>query len=68
MATSDNVVRAGLTPKFKDSQTLISMLTYNLGEPEVLNGTEIGENLKLYKSGFAEFDVYKVSQNSKYQC
>lgn len=30
MATSDNVVRAGLTPKFKDSQTLINMLTYNL--------------------------------------
>jgi len=31
MATSDNVVRAGLTPKLKDSDTLIKMLTYNLG-------------------------------------
>lgn len=28
MATSDNVVRAGLTPKYKDIQTLCSMLTY----------------------------------------
>jgi len=28
MATSDNVVRAGLTPKLKDSKTLIEMLTY----------------------------------------
>ncbi|KAH7658477.1 Mannose-6-phosphate isomerase type I protein [Dioscorea alata] len=28
MATSDNVVRAGLTPKYKDVQTLCSMLTY----------------------------------------
>ncbi|KAI9149833.1 Mannose-6-phosphate isomerase [Blastocladiella emersonii ATCC 22665] len=28
MATSDNVVRAGLTPKFKDVQTLTEMLTY----------------------------------------
>ena len=28
MATSDNVVRAGLTPKYKDIQTLRSMLTY----------------------------------------
>lgn len=28
MATSDNVVRAGLTPKFRDVQTLCSMLTY----------------------------------------
>ena len=29
MAASDNVVRAGLTPKFKDVTTLVSMLTYN---------------------------------------
>lgn len=28
MATSDNVVRAGLTPKERDVQTLCSMLTY----------------------------------------
>lgn len=28
MATSDNVVRAGFTPKFKNIPTLISMLTY----------------------------------------
>jgi mannose-6-phosphate isomerase len=28
MATSDNVIRAGLTPKYKDVQTLCSMLTY----------------------------------------
>ncbi|XP_064455928.1 mannose-6-phosphate isomerase-like [Ornithodoros turicata] len=29
MACSDNVVRAGLTPKFKDVDILCSMLTYN---------------------------------------
>ncbi|TID18436.1 mannose-6-phosphate isomerase-like [Venturia nashicola] len=29
MASSDNVVRAGFTPKFKDVNTLTSMLTYN---------------------------------------
>ncbi|KAK4185581.1 mannose-6-phosphate isomerase [Podospora australis] len=29
MASSDNVVRAGLTPKFKDVDTLVDMLTYN---------------------------------------
>lgn len=28
MATSDNVVRAGLTPKHRDIKTLCSMLTY----------------------------------------
>ena len=29
MASSDNVVRAGFTPKFKDVSTLTSMLTYS---------------------------------------
>lgn len=29
MAASDNVVRAGLTPKFKDIDTLVDMLTYS---------------------------------------
>jgi len=31
MAASDNVVRAGLTPKFKDTATLAAMLTYDYG-------------------------------------
>ena len=29
MACSDNVVRAGLTPKLRDTDTLVSMLTYS---------------------------------------
>lgn len=29
MAASDNVVRAGFTPKFKDVDTLVDLLTYN---------------------------------------
>ncbi|KAI1849519.1 hypothetical protein JX265_013634 [Neoarthrinium moseri] len=29
MAASDNVVRAGFTPKFKDVQTLVDLLTYD---------------------------------------
>jgi len=36
MANSDNVVRAGLTPKFKDIETLIDILTYDLSPPPVL--------------------------------
>lgn len=31
MASSDNVVRAGLTPKLRDTETLISMCTYQSG-------------------------------------
>lgn len=40
MATSDNVVRAGLTPKFKDVATLVDMLTYNNGSAETTMGEE----------------------------
>ncbi|MBN2279037.1 MAG: mannose-6-phosphate isomerase, class I [Candidatus Marinimicrobia bacterium] len=36
MANSDNVVRAGLTPKFKDISTLVDILTYDTGLPIIL--------------------------------
>jgi len=34
MACSDNVVRAGLTPKYQDVDTLIDMLDYGMSAPE----------------------------------
>ena len=34
MACSDNVVRAGLTQKFKDKETLCDMLTYRSNTPD----------------------------------
>jgi mannose-6-phosphate isomerase len=34
MASSDNVVRAGFTPKYKDIGTLTNMLTYRCGSAE----------------------------------
>ena len=40
MATSDNVVRAGLTPKWKDTDTLCEMLTYRDGTPHVVTPTQ----------------------------
>ncbi len=36
MAASDNVVRAGLTGKFCDVETLLSMLHYSMGPPPIL--------------------------------
>mmetsp|Transcript_12041 Transcript_12041/g.18099 ORF Transcript_12041/g.18099 Transcript_12041/m.18099 type:complete len:453 (-) Transcript_12041:774-2132(-) len=39
MATSDNVIRAGLTPKWKDVSTLCSSLTYYDGPPHLVNPT-----------------------------
>ncbi|KAL8137474.1 hypothetical protein V2J09_003475 [Rumex salicifolius] len=57
MATSDNVVRAGLTPKKRDVETLCSMLTYNLGFPHTLKGTTINKYTKSYRPPFEEFEV-----------
>jgi mannose-6-phosphate isomerase class I len=39
MACSDNVVRAGLTPKLKDVETLVQMLTFNPQQPHIHSGT-----------------------------
>ena len=43
MACSDNVVRAGLTPKLKDVDTLVNMLTYKCCMPEITMGACIDE-------------------------
>ncbi|XP_009591548.1 mannose-6-phosphate isomerase 1-like [Nicotiana tomentosiformis] len=57
MATSDNVVRAGLTPKHRDVKTLSSMLTYRQGFPEILNGTAVNPHTMRYIPPFEEFEV-----------
>lgn len=57
MATSDNVVRAGLTPKNRDVQTLCSMLTYKQGFPEILPGVATKPYTVKYIPPFDEFEV-----------
>lgn len=49
MALSDNVVRAGLTPKFKDVETLCSMLHYRYGPPEMLIPSPIDQFTVVYR-------------------
>ena len=61
MATSDNVVRAGLTPKARDTEILCDMLTYKLGKPEVLTGDVIDKNTKRYSPPFDEFELEVIS-------
>ncbi|KAL7622702.1 Mannose-6-phosphate isomerase [Parahypoxylon ruwenzoriense] len=56
MAASDNVVRAGFTPKFKDVQTLVDLLTYNYApiEKQKMSPTEypyVVLNRAAYSSG-----------------
>ncbi|CAA2938399.1 mannose-6-phosphate isomerase 1-like [Olea europaea subsp. europaea] len=57
MAASDNVVRAGLTPKNRDVQTLCSMLTYKQGLPQVLKGVALNAYTVKYIPPFDEFEV-----------
>eukprot|EP00605_Chrysophyceae_sp_TOSAG23-4_P001547 GSChrysophyteH1.ASY1.ANO1.1696.1 assembled CDS len=71
MALSDNVVRAGLTPKFKDKATLERMLTYNCAEVAYCKPQELDSNSQLYRppsAGFPEFEVecVKVPQSSSH--
>ena len=79
MAASDNVVRAGFTPKFKDVDTLISMLTYSYApiseqkmEPVdypyvALNATAYssGSEATLYDPPIDEFSVVKTGLKKK---
>ncbi|KAI8541870.1 hypothetical protein RHMOL_Rhmol08G0094900 [Rhododendron molle] len=57
MATSDNVVRAGLTPKDRDVHILCSMLTYKQGFPEILQGVPLNPYTRRYLPPFDEFEV-----------
>jgi mannose-6-phosphate isomerase len=57
MAASDNVIRAGLTPKFKDTQVLCASLTYQQGLPEVLGGDASESGLRVYQPPFEEFEI-----------
>ncbi|KAI9501399.1 mannose-6-phosphate isomerase [Coemansia spiralis] len=59
MATSDNVVRAGLTPKLRDVPVLTSMLTYEYGSPEgkLLAPTRVGSHSVVYDPPIDEFAV-----------
>ena len=64
MACSDNVVRAGLTQKYRDKDTLCEMLTYNM-RPAVENKFTPQEhpsipNALIYDPPTPEFTVVKI--------
>ena len=77
MASSDNVVRAGFTPKYQDISTLTSMLTYSyapISEQKMhpvdypyvtLNTTAYSSNSSaiLYDPPIEEFSVVKTELN-----
>lgn len=60
MACSDNVVRAGLTPKFIDKDTLCEMLTYRTETPAVLQGARVHDGVRVYSPPVPEFQVEAI--------
>lgn len=68
MAASDNVVRAGFTPKFKDVKNLVEMLTYAYGSVEKQKmpvqqfgrGKGDAERCVVYDPPIAEFAVLQT--------
>ena len=68
MAASDNVVRAGFTPKFKDVKNLVEMLTYSydsvegqkMKAEEFPRATGAGESV-LYNPPIEEFAVLETT-------
>ena len=73
MACSDNVVRAGLTPKHRDVETLCSMLTYSC-EPasaKCFQGIQEDEYTLRFSPPIPDFSVAKICvsmQQGHYQC
>ena len=79
MASSDNVIRAGFTPKFKDVSTLISTLTYSyapISEQKMtpteypyatisLPAFQSGSEVILYDPPIEEFSVIRTSLKPK---
>jgi len=57
MANSDNVLRAGLTPKHQDVKELIKILTFDSGKPDILTGEEISDTELMYHTPAEEFMV-----------
>eukprot|EP00527_Entomoneis_sp_CCMP2396_P007936 CAMPEP_0198147942 /NCGR_PEP_ID=MMETSP1443-20131203/38736_1 /TAXON_ID=186043 /ORGANISM="Entomoneis sp., Strain CCMP2396" /LENGTH=450 /DNA_ID=CAMNT_0043812479 /DNA_START=344 /DNA_END=1696 /DNA_ORIENTATION=- len=69
MACSDNVVRAGLTPKLKDVPTLVNMLTFQTCEPDIQNGETIDDCTIRYKPPVQDFcvEIVYVPAGTKYE-
>merc|ERR1719313_2764390 len=59
MACSDNVVRAGLTPKLVDTPVLVDMLTYDYGYPQIMRPSPSASTL--YRPPVKDFEVEVVS-------
>jgi mannose-6-phosphate isomerase len=66
MANSDNVVRAGLTNKFKDVETLIEILKYDFKKYDIINNERKTDDVT-YKTPAEEFEVSAFEKNAEFE-
>ena len=60
MASSDNVLRGGLTTKHVSVDDLVRVVDFGWGDPEVMDGTETSPGVWHYVTHCHEFDVWRL--------
>ncbi|KAI1724407.1 phosphomannose isomerase type I domain-containing protein [Ditylenchus destructor] len=66
MACSDNTVRAGLTPKYKDVDTLCRNLTYEMTEEPYFQPKTVSSGVLEYRpKDISEFAVHRISNEAR---
>ena len=60
MATSDNVIRAGITDKFKDVEQMMTHISYQHHPPELHTGFAESPFIRRYPSAAEEFELQTI--------
>lgn len=68
MTCSDNVIRGGLTPKFKDVETLVTSLDYTCSKPVLLDPCFSPEGFPTWSPGDVPFAVTEYIVNKGSSC
>lgn len=61
MANSDNVLRAGLTPKHVDTAELLRTISFESGFPPILKGESQGRGVRVYRTPSTEFELSRIN-------
>ncbi|WP_229071983.1 mannose-6-phosphate isomerase, class I [Actinoplanes sp. DH11] len=61
MASSDNVLRGGLTPKRVDVDELLRVLRFEVLEDPLLHPVEIGPGVTSWKVPVPDFELYRIT-------
>lgn len=64
MASSDNVVRGGLTPKHIDVEVLVEMLDFSPCRPEILTPSPVRPGLGRYPNADEQFALWRIDPNA----